>query len=198
MTFICIAGVALCGTVCIVILIVTLFRHWCRCNANWRGWKHMMAFIKQYGTRLIQLDPSLTVDQVVQFWLSYGYDSWLWHTRWSQSQTDCHRLWKSCGSWFRNLLGLQASDSINGLSGAELSKLIYRDNVTVKHAPRKRLAEEMAHKSFDAQDIEATEDSKKSSKPGLGGPLTRALKNYLISASWPDRAALYLYNVFFF
>ena len=49
--------------------------------------------------------------------------------------------------------------------------------MTVKHGSRKRLATELSQKTADVQAALGIEDAKGSSKPGSGGPLTRALKN---------------------
>ena len=67
------------------------------------------------------------------------------------------------------------------MSGAELAKLIYRDNVTIKHASRKRLADEMIQKSLA---VPVPLEGCNVKQPGAGGPLTRALKNYLIFVLW--------------
>ena len=84
----------------------------------------------------------------------------------------------------RNLLGLRACDAMDWMSGAELSKLLYRDNVVVKHGSRKRLACEMSQKASETKSLLGIEDAKKTPQAGLGGPLTRALKNYLLFVSW--------------
>ena len=82
----------------------------------------------------------------------------------------------------RNLLGLKPSEQLNQLSSSDLAKLIYRDNIAVKHSSRKRLAEEVASKMPETT---LAVQEKQSSKPGAGGPLTRALKDYLLYVSCP-------------
>lgn len=85
----------------------------------------------------------------------------------------------------RNLIGINAPNHvINSMSSSDLAKLIYRDNVAVKHASRKRLAQEMADKSYAVDLSLGLEDTKDPPVAGAGGPLTRALKNYLLYVSW--------------
>ena len=83
----------------------------------------------------------------------------------------------------RNLLGMSPSQCTSQMTAAELAKLIYRDNMEVKHGSRKRLAQEISDKmtGIGADQV----DESKKNKPGLGGPLTRALKDYLVHVAWP-------------
>ena len=48
--------------------------------------------------------------------------------------------------WLRSLLGLDgaAERFLSGMSVAELTKLIYRDHIPMKHASRKRLSDEIS------------------------------------------------------
>lgn len=62
----------------------------------------------------------------------------------------------------------------------DIPKLLYRDNVTLKHASRKRLADEIQSIAADP-DAPAPRERKKP-RSFSGGPMSKALVEYLMKA----------------
>lgn len=131
------------------------------------------------------------------FWLLWL--SWLWfyffrpntqHPRhyvpFSWFQFDLHT--------FRKLLGITPSQQLMALADSEIAKLLYRDTIAIKHGNRQRLANEL--QALSDQWDEAGRngnlplcDAKE--KPQHGGPLSKALVQYLVKVGAVGQWCLY-------
>ena len=83
----------------------------------------------------------------------------------------------------RSLLGMQPTEYLMGLPDAELAKLIYRDDITIKHASRQRLADELQDKADgSAKNPEKMAVCDTNEKTQGAGALSKALVQYLLKA----------------
>lgn len=83
----------------------------------------------------------------------------------------------------RHLLGLQPSAQFRRITNSEIAKLVYRDNINLKHGPRKRLAKELEVKMAAGDDAPALRD-KKVKEVKTPNPLSKALTDYLLQVHW--------------
>lgn len=67
-------------------------------------------------------------------------------------------------------------------SDSEVSRLLYRDTVELKHASRKRLASELASKNLATFDGPRLRDDPHPRTESSANPLVKALKDYLLEA----------------
>lgn len=83
----------------------------------------------------------------------------------------------------RHLLGLQPSVQFNRITNSQMAKLVYRDNINLKHGSRKRLANELEVKMAAGDDAPALRD-KKVKEVKTPNPLSKALTDYLLQVHW--------------
>ena len=77
---------------------------------------------------------------------------------------------------------------------SEVAKLVYRDNIRIKHACRKRLSDEMQTLSEIAPPTALYDKTYSSSKDKLnrqGGPLSKAFTAYLLEISKRDASLVF-------
>ena len=98
---------------------------------------------------------------------------------------------KDCVLLLRHLLGMVECPALNALSEAELAKLIYKDNIKLKHASRQRLALELEDAARDLPEMRGQKPSDK--KPASA--LTKSLISYLLEARKTVLAAVSAYLV---
>ena len=97
---------------------------------------------------------------------------------------------KGCGGqwlWPRHLIGLKPSPMLNAmlsrLSDSDVAKLVYRDNIKIKHGNRKRLATEIAGKPVAS--LRDRENQNNDEDAADSDPLSKALVAYLVQAPCP-------------
>lgn len=94
-----------------------------------------------------------------------------------------------------SLLGMQPTEYLMGLPDAELAKLIYRDDITIKHASRQRLADELQDKADgSAKNPEKMAVCDTNEKTQGAGALSKALVQYLLKVSRVKPDAIFAWD----
>ena len=97
----------------------------------------------------------------------------------------------------RYLLGFKRSEPLDALADSDVAKLVYRDNISIKHAGRNRLSHEVQSlaNSTDTVSLYGKRNQNPMDKlTALGGPLSKALTAYLLEVSKRDVSLIFAVN----
>lgn len=97
----------------------------------------------------------------------------------------------------RHLIGMRPCVQLNGLADSDIAKLIYRDSIRLKHASRKRLADEISAKPSLPFARERNKTDAENRAVEDQHPLSKALVAYLLEAcdSWDHLVCFFSYMV---